>query len=94
MKHYLNLVTACICCLIFTIPCSAQAPAIQWQKSFGGTGHDMASDVKQTKDGGYIMVGSVSSSDGDVIGNHGAIDVWVLKMDANGKLQFLGGQIK
>ena len=39
-------------------------------------------------DGGYILAGSTGSNDGDVSGNHGGSDVWVMKMDANGNLQW------
>jgi len=68
--------------------------AIQWQKSFGGSGDDEARSVVQTHDGGYIVAGISSSTDGDVTGNHGGPDYWIVKLDANGGLQWeksLGG---
>lgn len=73
---------------------------MQWQKSFGGSRDEMATDVRQTSDGGYIVAGSTSSftGDGDVIFNHSSFmtpnDIWVLKLDACGTLQWqksLGG---
>ncbi len=67
---------------------TAQAPAIQWQKCYGGTGSDVATSIKPTSDGGYIVAGSTSSTGGDVTGNHGGSDIWVLKIDANGTIQW------
>src|SRR5205823_3513572 len=62
----------------------AQAPAIDWQKSFGGTQDDNAYSVHQSVDGGFIVAGSTFSTSGQVIGNHGVSDYWVVKTDALG----------
>jgi PKD repeat protein len=72
----------------------AQVPVIQWQKSLGGSGNDYANSVHQTADGGYIVAGYTSSNDGDVSGNHGGTDMWVVKLDDAGNVQWqkaLGG---
>src|SRR6218665_890492 len=72
----------------------AQAPVIQWQKSFGGSGIEEASAVAQTLDGGYIAAGFTQSNNGDVTGNHGGKDVWIIKTDSSGSMQWqkaLGG---
>jgi len=72
----------------------AQAPALQWQKSFGGSDNDFAFSVQQTSDGGYIVAGETASNSGDVNGNHGDEDFWVIKLDAKGNLVWqkpLGG---
>lgn len=72
----------------------AQAPAIEWQKSLGGSAADGASSIQQTSDGGYIVAGTTSSINGNVTGNKGGYDYWVVKMTANGTLQWqktLGG---
>lgn len=61
---------------------------LQWQKTFGGTNSDRGQDIVQTPDGGYIMAGHTLSNDGDVTGNHGENDIWIVKMDANGNLQW------
>ena len=66
----------------------AQAPAIQWQKCYGGTDSETAKSVKQTKDGGFIVVGTTSSTDGQVTGQHGGTDVWVIKISATGTLEW------
>lgn len=59
---------------------------LQWQKTFGGTGNDFANSIQQTADGGYIVAGSTASKDGDVTGNNGNTDFWVIKLDASGNL--------
>ena len=69
--------------------------AIEWQKSFGGSGNDKTNSIQQTIDGGYIVVGSTSSNDGDVSGNHGVVaDYWVVKLTNTGIIEWqksLGG---
>jgi hypothetical protein len=52
----------------------------EWGKCMGGTGEDIAYDIKPTVDGGYIIVGSSNSNDGDVTGNNGMKDIWVVKL--------------
>lgn len=56
----------------------------RWSKVYGGSGHDrLYSGVKAT-DGGYLLAGTTASNNGDLNGNHGGEDVWVLKVDATG----------
>jgi hypothetical protein len=67
---------------------------IEWQNAFGGTFEDGCSSIKQTSDGGYILTGNSFSNDGNVTGNHGGQDIWVLKLYANGNISWqksLGG---
>jgi hypothetical protein len=54
--------------------------AMEWQKCLGGSGTDSASSVQETKDGHYIVAGSTSSNDGNVSGNHGNLDFWLVKL--------------
>ncbi|MBA3648508.1 MAG: T9SS type A sorting domain-containing protein [Chitinophagales bacterium] len=61
---------------------------MQWSQTFGGSGYDIANCGFQTKDGGYIIAGSTSSTDGDILVNHGSSDAWLIKIDANGILQW------
>ncbi len=68
--------------------------ALSWQKTLGGSDEDYAGTVQQTADGGYIVIGTTASFDGDVSGNHGEVDRWVVKVDATGTVQWqraLGG---
>src|SRR4051812_25721754 len=67
---------------------------IEWEKSLGGVGDDVARCVQQTSDGGYIVAGTSNSTDGDVTGNHGGNDYWVIKLSAAGAIEWqksLGG---
>src|SRR5262249_9479160 len=41
---------------------------------------------EQTIDGGYIVSGYSESNDGDVTGNNGARDYWILRLDSGGGL--------
>ncbi len=66
----------------------SQNPAIQWQKSLGGSGFEFAADIQQTADGGYVVVGSSDSNNGDVSGNHGGGDYWFVKLNAAGLIQW------
>jgi hypothetical protein len=72
----------------------AQAPAIAWQKSLGGTSDDIPSAIIQARDGGYVAAGITMSTDGDVTVNHGQNDEWIVKLSSTGTLQWqtsLGG---
>ena len=64
------------------------AGSMQWQKSLGGSDDEYATDVRQTTDGGYILTGFASSNDGDVTGNHGNGDLWAIKTDGTGNIQW------
>jgi len=62
---------------------------IQWEKSFGGTGYESARDIAQTSDGGFIVLGETNSTDGGVVAGFGGTkDIWLLKLDGNGNLQW------
>ncbi len=52
---------------------------IIWEKSFGGSSQDQLLDFSLTTDGGFIFTGSTNSNDGDITGNHGGLDMWVIK---------------
>lgn len=67
---------------------------IEWQKCLGGAYSEWPRSIKQTFDKGYIIVGNTSSIDGDVSGNHGQSDAWVVKLDSVGNILWqrcLGG---
>lgn len=67
---------------------------IEWQKMMGGTAVDRAEYIEPTTDGGYIITGYTSSSDGDITGFQGNEDIWVVKLSSTGTLEWqksLGG---
>jgi hypothetical protein len=65
-----------------------------WQKSYGGTGGEGALAVRQTTEGGFVLTGTTHSFNIDVVGSHGGHDVWVVKINSTGDLEWtrcLGG---
>jgi hypothetical protein len=48
----------------------------EWNKTYGGTGEDVANSVIQTSDGGYALAGRTASY------------VWVVKTDSAGNMQW------
>jgi hypothetical protein len=61
---------------------------IQWQKIFGGSDDDRGQSIIQTDDGGFAVTGFSRSDDGDITGNFGFQDYWVVKLDALGGIQW------
>ena len=59
---------------------------ILWQKSYGGSGTDAPFGLSRTDDNDYVIAGYSNSNDGDVSGNHGGYDIWVLKINDTGKV--------
>ncbi|MCK4788571.1 MAG: hypothetical protein KAV87_32820, partial [Desulfobacteraceae bacterium] len=56
--------------------------SIEWQQIYGGSGDDWASDIHQTNDGGYIVVGSTYSF------GAGDCDGWILKLSSTGNTEW------
>ena len=65
-----------------------QQGEILWEKKIGGSATDFTKNVQQTSDGGYILTGLTLSNDGDVSGNHGIFDAWLVKLNSNGEIQW------
>ena len=63
------------------------AVTIQWQKSLGGSSVDIAYDILETSDGGYIVAGYTLSNNGDITTSHGSEDCWIVKLDSIGTIQ-------
>lgn len=59
-----------------------------WQKTYGGSKSEVAHEIVQTSDGGYIFVGFTSSDNGDVTANNGLNDYWIVKIDLNGSIEW------
>jgi hypothetical protein len=55
---------------------------LQWTKTIGGKKEDMGTSLIQTSDGGYAIAGTTGSF------GAGEADVYVVKLDANGNLQW------
>jgi len=52
-----------------------------WQKNFGGSSDDIASDILFHRDGYVYVTAHSSSDDGDFGANHGSNDIWMIKLD-------------
>ena len=67
---------------------------LSWQKSLGGSNDEFAKSVDLTSDGGYIVAGPTRSNDGNVSGNKGGQDFWLVRLNPAGDLLWqkcLGG---
>jgi uncharacterized repeat protein (TIGR01451 family) len=58
---------------------------ILWSKNFGGSQDEEGFSIERTVGNGYLVAGYTESSNGDIIGNNGLADAWMLKLssDAN-----------
>ncbi len=70
---------------------------IQWQKSFGFSGHDHSYDIIQTDDGGFFFVGFLDitsaradgyTEKGNSLTRHGVGEFWGTKLDAEGTIEW------
>ncbi len=59
-----------------------------WNKELGSTGTEGANCVERTQDGGFTVAAISSSNDGEIPARFGGQDVWLLKYDGQGKLQW------
>ncbi|WP_319578658.1 hypothetical protein [uncultured Methanospirillum sp.] len=57
-----------------------------WQKSYGGSKLDWGHSLIELPGGDLLVAGVTASSDGDVHLNHGAGDIWVLRLSSQGGL--------
>jgi len=60
----------------------------EWQRVYGGSGDEVANSITTTSDGGYILTGYATSFDGDVSGQHGGKDIWVVKLNSTGIIEW------
>jgi len=70
---------------------------IEWNEGYGGSEIDRFTAIQQTTDLGYVITGYSESNDGDVGFNNGERDIWVLKIDVAGEIEWskvFGGSAK
>ena len=59
---------------------------VDFVKTFGGSDEDDAVALVQSNDGGYVILGSTKSTDGDLVGRTGNdSDFWLLKLSETGE---------
>lgn len=61
---------------------------IEWHETYGGSGWDEPRKIAVTSDKGYIITGVTGSNDGHISGNNGRWDVWLLKLNRSGKVEW------
>ncbi|MCK8495077.1 hypothetical protein M0L20_24610 [Spirosoma sp. RP8] len=58
--------------------------APEWTKTVGGSGNDLPADLLANSDGGYLALGTTTSTDGDVTGRSGnTTAVWLIKFGSS-----------
>lgn len=87
MKAYIPLLFGVL--LLFTTSISfGQDLTIDWSEHYGGSANDIPNQMITTNDGGFAIIGSTGSTDEDVSSNAGNGDVWLIKIDNSGNLQW------
>ena len=61
---------------------------VSWEKSIGGTKWDKINSLQATLDGGYIIIGETTSSNGDFKSGKGLIDLVIVKLTAIGTMEW------
>jgi gliding motility-associated-like protein len=77
--------------IFFTGFAYSQAPPcleIEWSKNYGGGDDEIANEIIQTQDNGFLVVGFSESNNFDVNQNYGQEDFWVLKIDSIGQIEW------
>lgn len=70
------------------ILCTDSTGNLLWQKCYGGSNDELPYDIITTYDSGYVFCGWTMSNNGDVQSNHGSQDVWVVKIDRLGNIEW------
>ncbi len=61
---------------------------VKWIRTYGGKFGDVARSVALTSDGGFIVGGNTRSQGDDVGPHNGYFDMWILKLDSLGNIQW------
>lgn len=57
-----------------------------WERTYGGSFGDAFASIISSGDQGYLLSGNTYSNDGDVSGNNGTSDAWIVEIDALGNI--------
>lgn len=61
---------------------------IEWTKTYGGSNNDYGYAVINSIDDGYIIAATSDSNDGDLGGNNGLVDLWIIKINLSGDIEW------
>ena len=89
-----NILTVFIFLILSRDLFSQTTAGIQWQRAIGGKGSESPKMTAKTNDGGYIILSNTDSSSVAVTGSHRRSDIWVVKINASGAIEWqkaLGG---
>ncbi|MCX6601479.1 MAG: hypothetical protein NT025_07940 [bacterium] len=78
MKTFFCFSAFCLAIVAALSSSFAQPPDSLWAHTYGGANEEVGYNVRQTGDGGYIVVGQTNSF------GAGDADIWLLKTNANG----------
>jgi len=59
-----------------------------WEKNYGGSSFESACSVLPTPDNGLIIASRTESTDGNIEKNNGLSDIWVVKIDSTGDIEW------
>jgi len=59
-----------------------------WERTYGGSGADVAFDIDLTSDGGFVVIGESASNNGDITASRGTRDCWLIKLTSTGLLEW------
>lgn len=89
-----NILTLFIFLILHFTLFSQTTAGIQWQRAIGGKGSEYPMMTARTSDGGYIILSKTDSSSVAVTGSHRRADLWVVKINVSGSIEWqkaLGG---
>ena len=92
LYHFLSLRFFLLLCssALIGLPCAGQAPTLHWDRTLGGNQNENLGALIRTRDGGTIIGGqSFSDLSGELSEpSRGNGDIWVVKLDVNGILEW------
>ena len=89
MTKNLNSFPFIICALFCCTIVKAQSfPDTAWTRCYGGSGIEYGFYISQTMDEGYIILGSSTSTDGDLVGAPVGDKDWIIKLDPLGNIEW------
>ncbi|WP_234736900.1 hypothetical protein [Tellurirhabdus bombi] len=72
---------------LWLIKLDASGQKTSLNRTIGGSGNETGHCIQPTPDGGYIIVGFTTSSDGDIRTNRGGEDILIIKTDSEGNFR-------